>query len=293
MKASLLGCLSAALLAAACGPQQPGPGSAQLTSAPGPAIATSRASAVIPEGFEARPIARIDRIVDGDTVMLSGGERIRVLGIDTPELQGESETERRLARNAKAELKRLLAAGRVIPVGRPGHVDKYERTLAYLHAPGKDGALGEDLGARLLDTGYARIYPSTHPRLAPYLQLQDGARGRGRGIWTEEGVKALGLGFDVEIDAANAGAHVGAQARVVGEIVETHRSAGAVYLNFGPDWKRDFTAVIVKTQWELFPPTVERDWHGRRVAVSGTIEERKGRPEIRLMSPSQVELLSD
>ena len=45
--------------------------------------------------------------------------------------------------------------------------------------------------------------------------------------------------LEVEIDAVHAGAHVGRRARVVGFIAGTHRSEGAIYLNLGPDWRRD------------------------------------------------------
>jgi len=287
----IAGGLLAALVLIACAPQP-----APLPAAQPRAVVVppaTPAAAGVPAGFEARPATIVERVVDGDTVVLRGGERIRVLGIDTPEMRGDSEVERRLARDARAELRRLLASGRVIPVGRPGHQDKYDRTLAYLHAAGEGGDPGEDLGARLLETGFARIYPSTHPRLAPYLQLQDRARERGRGIWTEAGREALGLGFEVEINAVRAGDHVGRRARVVGVIVTAHRGEGALYLNLGEDWKKDFTAVVVKTQWELFPRDAEQTWVGRRVAITGVIRERRGRPEIRLRSPEQIELLGD
>jgi endonuclease YncB( thermonuclease family) len=290
---SLAGTCLATLLLTGCTAQPaPTPTSGSPTASAAAPSAVPR-SIGVPEGFEARAAARVEKVVDGDTVVLRGGERIRVLGIDTPELRGRSELERRLAADAKAELKRLLGSGRVVPVGRPGHRDQYDRTLAYLHAARDDGSPGEDLGARLLATGYARIYPSEHPQLAPYLQVQEGARSRGRGIWTEAGMAALGLGFEVEIDAVHAGAHVGRRARVVGFIAGTHRSEGAIYLNLGPDWRRDFTAVIVKPQWELFPDDVERRWRGKKVAITGEIAERRGRPEIRLRSPGQVELLEN
>jgi len=287
--------LLATLFLWACTAPAPAPTSAPVPASGRAGRVESRAPGRerVPDGFAAQTPQSIDKVVDGDTVVLRGGERIRVLGIDTPEMRGSSAEERRLAAAAKAELRRLLGSGRVIPVARPGHRDKYERTLAYLHAVNDDGRVGEDIGARLLETGFARIYPSTHPRLAPYLQIQEAARRRGRGIWTEAGREALGLGFEVEINAAGAGEHVGERARVVGRIVETHRSDGALYLNLGPNWRRDFTAVIVKTQWGLFPEDAETLWQGRRVAITGEIRERKGRPEIRLKSPQQIELLED
>jgi endonuclease YncB( thermonuclease family) len=233
----------------------------------------------------------VDQVVDGDTLVLPRRERLRVLGIDTPEMRGDTEVERRLARDARAELQRLLGNGRVVLVGRPSHEGVHGRTLAYLHAARADGSPGEDLGARLIETGFAHAYPAEHPRLAPYLQLQEQARAAGRGVWGREGLAALAFGHDLQVDAAKAGEHVGHRARVVGKVFDTHRSEGALFVNLGPNWRTDFTAVILRRHWGLFPADAETEWKGRVVAVTGEIEKRDGRPQVLLRDPGQLELL--
>ena len=285
--ASLLFAL--ALAGVACGPAPAPP-----ASAPAPARTTESSPgppASLPAGFAARGPLAVDRVVDGDTIVLPRGERLRVLGIDTPEMKGDSEVERELAGEARAELRRLLGEGRVVLVGRPGHEDVHGRTLAYLHAARPDGSPGEDLGARLIETGFAHAYPSEHPRLAPYLQLQERARAAGRGVWGREGLAALAFGFELQVDAAAAGEHVGKTARVVGRVFDTHRSEGALFVNMGPNWRTDFTAVVLKRHWGLFPEDAEDAWKGRTIAVTGEIELRNGRPQVLLRDPGQLELL--
>ena len=86
-------------------------------------------------------------VVDGDTIWLAG-EKIRLLGIDAPELTGaKCAAESALARQA-AERLAALTQGRIV-VAREG-TDRYGRTLARLSV-----AAG-DLGGILIAEGLAR-----------------------------------------------------------------------------------------------------------------------------------------
>lgn len=107
----------------------------------------------------------VSRVVDGDTVhvLLRSGrdERVRLIGIDTPEV-GECDAARATA------LARRLAAGRAATlVGDPTQAtrDRYGRLLAYVVVSGAG-----DLGYRELARGYARVYVYDRPfvRLSLY-----------------------------------------------------------------------------------------------------------------------------
>lgn len=94
---------------------------------------------------------RAIRVIDGDTVDLPSGERLRLLGIDTPELRGaRCPAEHAAAVTARARLVALLGAGPVT-VTR-GDRDRYGRTLATLATP------AGDVGARLVAEGLALIW---------------------------------------------------------------------------------------------------------------------------------------
>lgn len=107
--------------------------------------------------------ARLDYVVDGDTVRLQSGRYVRLIGIDTPEV-GECGYER-----AKRVLDRKLN-GRIW-LADPAVVeehDYYNRALRYVHDRGRDG------GLVLLRRGLAVArYDSTdgygwHPRQRRY-----------------------------------------------------------------------------------------------------------------------------
>jgi micrococcal nuclease len=106
----------------------------------------------------------VSRVVDGDTVHVQIGtrdERVRLIGIDTPEI-GQCDAARATA------LARRFAEGRtVILVGDPTQAtrDRYGRLLAYVIVAGRG-----DLGLRELLHGYARVYIYDRPfaRLPAY-----------------------------------------------------------------------------------------------------------------------------
>ena len=92
------------------------------------------------------------RIVDGDTLVVDA-ERVRLVGVDAPELRGaHCAAEEALARLAADRLRALTAAG-ALDLERRG-IDRYGRTLAVVRVA------GVDVGARLIEEGYARRWPS-------------------------------------------------------------------------------------------------------------------------------------
>lgn len=111
----------------------------------------------------------VTHVVDGDTldVRLDGRglERVRLIGIDTPEVGTCG------AAAATAAAARLAAGRRVVLRGDGSQDtrDRYGRLLAYVWLPG-----GRDLGFRLLAGGNARVYVYDRPfaRLAAYRRAE-------------------------------------------------------------------------------------------------------------------------
>lgn len=98
------------------------------------------------------------RVIDGDTIVVDDGgeeQRVRFLGIDTPEIAHEDgETSEPCGEEARAMTEELTAAGDLelrSDDGQPAE-DRYGRRLAYVEAGGKD------LSAELLQAGLAEIY---------------------------------------------------------------------------------------------------------------------------------------
>ena len=85
--------------------------------------------------------------------------------------------------------------------------------------------------------------------------------------------------------------HINEFATVEGQIVLTHRTEKACFLNFHPEWQHTFTAVIFARRFDAFPPEPEEHYRGKAVRVTGLIRYYKGKPEIVLESPDQIEVV--
>lgn len=130
--------------------------------------------------------ARLLRVFDADTILVQMAdgvrEKVRLLGVDAPEVQGYRDAEAG-GEEAKARAQALLGAGPLqletdkTADGR----DRYGRLLCYVRLPD-----GRDLGRTLIEEGYARAYRRfTYRRSKDYLSAETQARSAGRGLWAE------------------------------------------------------------------------------------------------------------
>lgn len=90
----------------------------------------------------------------------------------------------------------------------------------------------------------------------------------------------------------DAGKYYGKSITVEGKIVRTYNSGKACFLNFHTDYKRYFTAVIFKSDFNKFPTSPEEFYKNKNVQITGVIKEYNGSPEIIMKSPSQIKILN-
>ena len=132
--------------------------------------------------FEGAKSARVERVVDGDTVRLAGLGSVRLIGVDTPEVHGRVEC---FGPEADAFARSLL--GRGTPVryraGRDRR-DRYGRLLAYVWLA--DGRL---FNRMLLEGGYATTLTiAPNDQLAGRFRGAEAAARRARaGMWRRPG----------------------------------------------------------------------------------------------------------
>jgi micrococcal nuclease len=128
--------------------------------------------------------ARVVRVVDGDTIRVRLGgreERVRYIGIDTPESVKPGTPVQCYAKRAARANATMVAGRRVRLVGDAEARDRYGRLLAYVYRV-PDGAF---VNAALVRDGYARTM-TIAPNVAhadQFATLARGARRAGRGLW--------------------------------------------------------------------------------------------------------------
>lgn len=142
------------------------------------ALLASLAAILVP-GAAPQSAATVAYVVDGDTLALEGGARVRLVQIDTPEL-GSGEC---YSRRAAKDLRKLLPSGTAVGLEadpRLDHVDRYGRLLRYVHR----GGLNVNL--RLVEQGDATVwfYDGARGRYASkLLAAAKRARAARRGLW--------------------------------------------------------------------------------------------------------------
>jgi micrococcal nuclease len=129
-------------------------------------------------------IGRVMRVVDGDTIQVqlgAGREKVRYIGIDTPETKDPRGPVQCFGREAADFNARLVGGRRVRLVRDVEERDRYGRLLAYVYRE-RDGLF---VNAELARLGYAQplaIAPDV--RFAGrFAGLAHDAREQGRGLW--------------------------------------------------------------------------------------------------------------
>lgn len=119
------------------------------------------------------------RVVDGDTFVLSSGERVRLIGIDTPESVKPGTPVECFGREASEHLKQLIE-GKPVRLERDvSDTDRYGRLLRYAY-------MGDELiNERLARQGYATAasYPPDVREQERLRQAERLAREEGIGLW--------------------------------------------------------------------------------------------------------------
>jgi len=150
------------------------------------AIWLSGAQAFCPTPGGLTPVA-VQRVVDGDTLRLSDGRNVRMIGLNTPELGKQGRSDEPFAVVARKRLEALVAAsdGRVGLVPGKESKDHYGRTLAHVY-----GADGANLEAQMLAEGLGfQVAVAPNVDLVACQQAAErNARQAGLGVWRQSPV---------------------------------------------------------------------------------------------------------
>ncbi len=236
----------------------------------------------------AETLALVAEVIDGNTIMLDrpvrGSRVVRLAGIEAPRsARGPGDESWPLAEDARRTLADLALGNRVHLSFEERAHDRYRRLLAQVHRA--DGAW---LQGEMLKRGMARVRSliDTRSRLAEMLTIEGRAREHGRGMWNHPFYR-IRAPQDAEHD-------MDSFQIVAGVVLDRARVRDRIYLNFGPDWRTDFTVSI---DTRLLPAFAKMDLDpmdlkGRRIRVRGWIVSHNG-PLIEATHPEQIEVLPD
>ncbi len=164
--------------------------------------------------------ARVAHVHDGDTITLADGRKLRLIGIDTPELGRDGRPAEPLAEEAAAALRGLLADEASVGLRFDTELkDHYRRTLAHLFL--QDGRSAE---VWLLERGLATLFavPPNLWNISCYGAAEQRARDARRGLWARAEYRVT------DTAALTPGA---AGVRLLrGRVLEVEETAGSLWL---------------------------------------------------------------
>jgi len=141
-------------------------------------------SSVYPLGERQPQFRTVRRVVDGDTLVLENKERVRLIGVDTPETKHPRKPVEYYGKEASRFTKTMCEGKRVRlefdqANAHIGHKDRYRRTLAYVFL--EDGSF---LNAEIVKQGYGFAYTRfPFKYMDEFRRYEREAREQGSGLW--------------------------------------------------------------------------------------------------------------
>ena len=210
------------------------------------------------------PIYDVERVVDGDTLRLSNGRSVRLVGLNTPELSHQGRPAEPFAVKARQRLEELVSANDdqvALQVGVPAK-DHYGRMLA--HAYDRHGRnLEEQLLAEGL--GYQVAFAPVTGLVACQQAAERSARKSGSGLWREPAWRkpeqVVSGGF----------------ALIRGKVLRVERNRGGIWLEMG-------NSLVLQVKPKLFPQfDIEslQELAGLSIEARGWVVDRSRRGQIK------------
>jgi micrococcal nuclease len=214
----------------------------------------------------------VKTVYDGDTIMLEDGRKIRLLGINTPEVQHLDKLADAGGDEAKGWLADKLKNTRVrLEVGVE-KTDKYGRTLAHLFTEKK-----EHINLQLIAAGLAvvSIYPPNLHYVDELVKAQNQAEQAKLGIWHRPEYAAMPVASLTE--AGHSG-----WTRLVGKVAGVRKTRKSTFLEF-----TDRFEARIENKWlDLFPDI--DNYVGKTIEVRGWLSKSRGHFFMLIRHPSAI-----
>lgn len=257
---------------------------------PGAVAAGSPRQGPEPCTLQAGPSFTVVRVEDAETLTLDDGTELRLVGALAPSppryLASDAVWPPHAA--ARATLERLVLGRRIELAYSGRRSDRWGRHLA--HAFVVHRGQREWVQGAMLREGHARasVLPGATECLDEMLAHERLARTAEAGLWANSAY-AVRMADDPRLLRLRNNFEL-----IEGRVREVSRTRSRIYLNFGADWRIDFTVGASRRAPDLLSGAEDRlmALAGKTIRVRGWIERRNG-PYIELLHESQIETVDE
>lgn len=221
----------------------------------------------------------VKRVYDGDTVLLTDGRKVRLVGINTPEFNRDGGAHEPMAITAKQALSQLIKRAGVISLhyGRERQ-DRYKRVLAHLII---DGHINVQQVLLQRGLAFAIVVTPNMWQHACYQQAEKSAREKNLGIWA--------LDYYQPRDVGRQPLKRGGFRLIKGKIKQVNQTAAAVWLNLSGA----VSLRISRDDWRYFLSQDWSQWLGREIVVRGWLYRRDNKWRLRLRHPQNITMSAE
>ncbi len=220
---------------------------------------------------------RIKYVHDGDTVLLADGRKLRIIGINTPELGRDKQPAEPLAEQARDELRHLLGKTAQVRL-RYGieKTDRYGRQLAHLFLDN-----GQNISEWLLQQGLAisLTVPPNIWQAECYQQAEQQARRQQKGLWSK---KYFRLQYADKLPDTTRGFQI-----IRGRVERIGHSRSTTWINFN----QQFALRILQEDLDYFKGTDFEKLIGKQLEVRGWVQYYKHQLRMRIRHPAAMRIL--
>ena len=224
---------------------------------------------------------RATKVEDNGVLVLDGHRTVKLEGLLWPAGARDGASGSSAAQST-APLQNLVAGHRLMLRAKEPRLDRYNRLR--VQAVLDDGRWLQQEALRL---GLARVSVAPdRPECARELYAAEAeARSAGVGVWSISG-------YRVRSPESLRWQDLGTFQIVEGKVVNAKVSSGRAYLNFGRNWRTDFTVTIAPEDMKRFKASNvdPYSYAGKRVRARGWIDRLHGF-EVEAGSPAQIEIL--
>jgi endonuclease YncB( thermonuclease family) len=218
---------------------------------------------------------QIKKIYDGDTILLANGTKLRLLGINTPEVSKRDKIADEGGEEAKQWLIEKLQGSKIKLRYDLERKDKYGRVLAHVFTKNN-----EHINLQLVENGLAiaNIYPPNLKYVDKLIAAQQQAESQKLGLWAMSAYKVK------NVEDFDSKKHRGWQ-RIRGTVTQIKQARKYNYLYFSPQ----FALKIARSSEKLFGDL--NGYLGKTIEARGWVRKNKQHYHLLIRHPSAIKIL--
>lgn len=225
----------------------------------------------------------VNFIPDGDTIHLKNGLKVRLLGINCPEIYHDQNLSQKFGKESKDYLSGLVFKKELIIKYKANNkLDQYQRLLGEVYVE------STNINLEMIKNGYAFVYSTSNDEIPPsYFEAEKIAQQNKLGLWGVENDPVVFEKFMPKFEAGDLFDFVDKTVLVTGNIKKYSKNKGAVVLSIQIKDDLIVRATLSKKNYIHFPNLNSEMFLNKNISLIGRVIQYKENAEISIRYPTQ------